>query len=148
MKKIVTIIALTIITTSVSFGQVDESYTKTLKTMFKAAGSEETYKTIITQMFNMFKEQYPNVEEKVWIDLEEEFIKVSMDELVLMIAPVYAKYLNQSELQQLIEFYDSPVGRKLAESTPLITQESMQIGQKWGEKIGEEFADKMKEKGY
>ena len=148
MKKIVTIIALTIITTSVSFGQVHESYTKTLKIMFKAAGSEETYKTIITQMFNMFKEQYPNVEEKVWIDLEEEFIKVSMDELVLMIAPVYAKYLNQNELQQLIEFYDSPVGRKLAESTPLITQESMQIGQKWGEKIGEEFADKMKEKGY
>lgn len=64
-----------------------------------------------------------------------------MDDLVLMLSPVYAKYLNQNELQQLIEFYDSPVGEKLAESTPLITQESMQIGQEYRPINPYEFLD-------
>ena len=146
MKKIVTIIALTIFATSASFAQLDKDYTETLRTMFKVAGTEETYKTVIIQMVNLFKEQYPNVDEKVWSDFEEEFLKTSVNDLVEMLAPVYVKYLNQDELQQLIEFYDSPVGKKLAKSTPLITQESMQIGQEWGKKIGEDLVEKMKKK--
>ncbi|MBL56691.1 MAG: hypothetical protein CMP61_05845 [Flavobacteriales bacterium] len=148
MKKIILIIALTITSYSVSFGQVDENYVKTLKTMFKVTGSEETYSTVIKQMFTMFKEQYSNVEEKTWVELEKEFQKTSINDLVRMLAPVYVKYLNQEELQELIDFYSSPVGKKIAQSTPLITQESMQIGQEWGKKIGEEFVQKMKKKGY
>lgn len=148
MKKIILIIALTITSYSVSFGQVDENYVKTLKTMFKVTGSEETYRTVIKQMFTMFKEQYSNVEEKTWVELEKEFQKTSINDLVRMLAPVYVKYLNQEELRELIDFYSSPVGKKIAQSTPLITQESMQIGQEWGKKIGEEFVQKMKKKGY
>ena len=148
MKKLITIIILMIITTFTSFGQVDKDYSTTLNKMFVVAGTEETYEIVITQMFNMLKQQYPNIDETIWNDIEKEFLKSSMNDLVEMLAPVYAKYLNQDELQQIIEFYDSPVGRKLAESTPLITQESMQIGQEWGKKIGEEFVEKMEKKGY
>ena len=146
--KIFTLIIALIITSSVSFGQVDVDYTKTLHTMFKVAGTEKTYNTVITQMFNMFKEQYSNVDEKVWDDFEKEFQKTSMNDLVQMLAPVYVKYLTQEDLEELIAFYNSTVGKKLAKSTPLIIQESMEIGQEWGKKIGEEFVDKMKEEGY
>jgi len=148
MKTVIAIIFLTILSSSMSFSQVDKEYTKALKTMFKVAGSEDTYKTVITQMFNMFKEQYSDVDEKVWDDFEKEFLKTSMNDLVEMLAPVYVKYLSQDELEELIAFYNSSIGRKLAESTPLIIQESMQIGQEWGKKIGEDFAEKMKKEGY
>jgi len=40
------------------------------------------------------------------------------------------------------------MAKKFAEKTPLLTREAMQVGQKLGIKIGQNFASKMKEKGY
>jgi hypothetical protein len=50
--------------------------------------------------------------------------------------------------EKIIEFYQTPVGKKYAEKTPLIMQESMQVGQQWGMKIGQEFQNKLQEQGY
>jgi hypothetical protein len=71
-----------------------------------------------------------------------------MTDLVKMLVPVYKKHLTLADVEGLITFYKSPVGQKFAKKTPMITQESMQIGQQWGMVIGQKFADKMKEKGY
>ena len=55
---------------------------------------------------------------------------------------------TKEDLEEFIKFYQTPVGKKFAKNTPFIMQESMQIGQQWGMKIGENFKNKMKEKGY
>lgn len=46
-------------------------------------------------------------------------------------APVYEKHLTEADLNEVIKFYNSPVGKKLAGKTPAITQESMAAGQTW-----------------
>jgi len=127
---------------------VDQEYTQTLKKMFEVSGSEESYKTAIKQMFTMFKKQYSNVETEIWGDFEKDFSQTSINDLAEMIAPVYMKYMTKEDLEDLIKFYQSPIGKKFAKNTPMIVQESMQIGQEWGMKIGEDFAKKMKKKGY
>ena len=99
-------------------------------------------------MFGMYREMYPNVEEEVWNGLEKEFSKTSMDDMTEMLVPVYKKYMSKDDLEELIEFYKSPIGIKLATSTPLIMVESMEVGQAWGMKIGQDFEQRMKEKGY
>lgn len=99
-------------------------------------------------MLNMQKQQHPNVSTEIWIELEKEFFKTSMDDLVTMLVPVYKKHMTKTDLVGLIKFYKSPVGKKFAEKTPLITQESIQVGQQWGMKIGQAFQAKMKAKGY
>ncbi|MGY0041248.1 DUF2059 domain-containing protein [Pedobacter sp. NJ-S-72] len=45
-------------------------------------------------------------------------------------------------------FYQTPAGKKFAEKTPLIMQESMQAGRVWGEKIGLEIISKLNEQGH
>jgi hypothetical protein len=52
---------------------------------------------------------------------------------------VYNKYYTHDEIKQLITFYKSPLGKRLVEVTPLLTQETMVIGQKWGEKLGQDI---------
>lgn len=116
--------------------------------MFEVSGSSEAYKTVIKQFIGMFKEQYTQVEEKVWDELEKEFSKTSLTDLSLMLESVYSKYMTKEDLEDLIEFYKTPVGKKFAKNGPLIMQESMAIGQQWGKKLGQDFAEKMKEKGY
>ncbi|ASB49371.1 DUF2059 domain-containing protein [Alkalitalea saponilacus] len=131
-----------------AFGQEDSEYSNTLKKMFEVSGTEASYQTAIKQMISMFKHQYPDVKAEIWMELEEEFLKTSMDELTEMLVPVYYKYMSIGDLQDIIKFYESPAGLKFAESTPLIMEESMQIGQAWGMKLGQEFTKRMEEKGF
>ncbi len=148
MKKIICTLFLALAFSVSSFAQVDKEYKSSLKKLFEVSGTEEAYKAAIKQMIVMFKAQKTEVPATIWDEFEQEFLKTSLDELVEMLAPVYKKYMTKEDLGQIIQFYDSPVGKKYAQSTPLITQESMEVGQAWGAKIGESFAEKLKKKGY
>jgi hypothetical protein len=48
----------------------------------------------------------------------------------------------------LIQFYDSPLGRKLIEQQPHILKESMEAGQAWGMRALERMKQKLRDKGY
>ncbi len=148
MKKNFITIALILTVSFTAIGQVDKEYSKSLKKMFEVSGAEESYQVAIQQIFAMYREEYSNVGSDIWEDLEKEFSNTSLDKLTEMLVPVYSKYLTLEDLQELIEFYETPIGKKLVYSTPLILKESMQIGKQWGIKIGEDFEKKMKEKGY
>jgi uncharacterized protein len=147
IRSFILSVGLIIVSMCAAYSQ-DVGYKSMLTKMFSVSGSEETYKSAIRQMFVMFKQQSSDVPDEVWADLEKEFLQTSMDDLVDMLAPVYEKHLTLADLQKLIEFYETPAGVKFAQKTPFIMQESMQAGQQWGEKIGQDFQRKLKEKGY
>lgn len=148
MKKLLITSVILLTSFNLSFAQSNDSYKSTLRKMLQTAGTEATFSTMVKQMFTMFKQQKSNVPESTWIEIEKEFSQTSLDDLVNMFAPIYQKHFTEADLRKLIEFYQSPIGRKLAEKTPLITQESMQVGQEWGKKLGEQFHEKLKAKGY
>jgi len=148
MKKVIITGFILIVSLSTGFGQIDTTYKSTLKTMLEIAGSESTFKVAIKQIFNMFKQQKTNVPDSMWTNLETEFSKTSINELVDMLSPVYQKFMTKADLKKIIEFYQTPVGKKYAEKTPLIMQESMQVGQQWGMKISQKIQADLKEKGY
>lgn len=148
MKNCVILTLFALCSLSLSQAQTETSYTQTLQKMFEVSGTENVYKTVIAQVFGMFKQQYSHVDSTVWEELEGEFMQTSMNDIVDMLAPVYRKHLTEVDMQTVIDFYQTETGKKFAEKTPLITQESMQIGQEWGRKIGEEFVKKMEERGY
>jgi len=148
MKNTLAIVALLMLFTLSTFAQDDKAYENTLSEMFQVSGSEATFQAAIKQMLSMQKQQHPNVSTEIWAELEKEFLKTSMDDLVAMLVPVYKKHMTKTDLDGLIKFYKSPIGKKFAKKTPLITQESMQVGQQWGMKIGQAFKEKMKAKGY
>ncbi len=148
MKKFLVTAVILLISVSLSSAQSISSYNTTLKKMIKVAGTEAAFSTAIKQMFVMFRQQSPKVPESVWTEFSQEFSKTSIDDLVEMLSPVYQKQFSEADLIQIIAFYETPIGRKLAEKTPIITQESMQAGQQWGMKIGQKVMEKLKAKGY
>ena len=64
-------------------------------------------------------------------------------QLVDSLVPIYAAHFTQAELEELVRFYQSPMGRRLTQMQPLITQESIEVGQRWGAMIGREVADSL-----
>jgi hypothetical protein len=65
-----------------------------------------------------------------------------------MVIPIYEKYYTETDINQLITFYNSPIGKKMIATMPQIMQESMTAGQSWGKQIRQRVLAQLKEKGY
>jgi uncharacterized protein len=59
------------------------------------------------------------------------------------VATVYARNFTADELRQLAEFYRGPIGQKFLEKMPVIAQESLAMGQKFGQEIAGELRSRM-----
>lgn len=148
MKKIIFLFSFVLLLSSVSYAQTNSTYKATLSKMMEVSGAKNTYKAVLTQIVSMFKQQKPEVPAAVWTEFEVAFSKVAEEDLLNILLPVYQKHMSEADLKNMIVFYETPTGKRFAEKTPLITQDSMAAGQEWGKKLGEEFAKKMQEKGY
>lgn len=147
MKRII-LLFLFAFTVHCSFGQTDPEYQRSLKQLLEVSGTEASFTTVISQMMTMVKQGNPNIPATLWQDFEEEILKVSLDDLSEMLVPVYKKHLSKEDLNSLIAFYQTPAGKRYAEKTPLIMQESMQVGQQWGLQIAQRIQEKLVEKGH
>lgn len=146
MKKAILFFLLAF-TVHCSFGQTDP-YQHSLKQLLEVSGTKASFSAVVTQMMVMVKQNNPNVPTAIWNDFEQEMLNTSLDDLVEMLVPVYQKHLSQEDLKSLIVFYQTPAGKRYAEKTPLIMQESMQVGQQWGLQIGQKVLQKLSEQGY
>jgi hypothetical protein len=66
-----------------------------------------------------------------------------MSELVEAVALVYAAHFSADELRQITAFYRTAVGEKFLQKLPLITQQSMAVGQRFGEQVASGLRDCM-----
>ena len=57
-------------------------------------------------------------------------------EILNMAVPLYDKHFSAEEVKSLLQFYQSPVGQKLAAETPALAGELSALAQKWGEDQG------------
>lgn len=112
------------------------------------SGAEIAYKGALDQMISIFKQQQSNVPKEFWDEFAIEVNKDAFNQLVNLILPIYQKHLTEADLLGVVAFYETPVGKKFAEKTPLVTQESMLAGQEWGKQIGQKVIDRLKDKGY
>ena len=146
MKRAFCFVAVFVINT-LCFAQTD-TYSTTLKKYLMVSGSMESFKMVIPTMISSFKGMKTSVPDQFWKDMEAELSKTTMDDLLEQLIPVYKKHLTETDLNEVIKFYSSPIGKKLAEKTPGITNDSMQAGQVWGQKIAGKLLERLKEKGY
>lgn len=107
------------------------SYEETLTEMLQISGANANFKIILEQMLPMLQQQNKKLSKEAMERVKAKFIASSISELTTLSIPSYQKHLDLYDLKQVIEFYRTPVGKKYAEKTPLIAQESLQISQQW-----------------
>ena len=132
MKKPIVVLAL-IVTFFTSHSQ-NESYKDVLLEYMEVQGSLDSFNNSIDQMSQMMGGQ-----------IEADKLKPIMDEMFLSLVdalvPVYKNHLSIQDLKDGIEMYKTPIGKKIAQKTPLITQETMNVSMQWGM----EFSSKIQE---
>ena len=54
---------------------------------------------------------------------------------------VYKNHYSESDLREAILMFKTPIGKKIAEKTAIITQESLPISMQWGMEISEKIQE-------
>ena len=103
----------------------EDNYKGLLTDFMKAQGQFETFNATIDQMTSMMGVTL-NEDEKV------EFTNDVMSSLIEMLVPVYKKHFTEQDLEDAIELFKTPIGKKISEKSPIIAQESMQASMQWG----------------
>jgi hypothetical protein len=82
-----------------------------------SAAQSQIIENYTGKVFNVIKD------EMSWDKIKEDYIQV------------YMSVYTQEEVQELIKFYQSPIGQKTIEKMPLLMQQSMAISQKYMKNI-------------
>lgn len=123
-------------------------YEKDLEKFLSINGSTETYNIVYEQILTQLKMSKPGVPDSVWSNLKTEVFDNEVNELTKKMVPLYKKHFTHEDVKELINFYESPIGKKLVTKTPLLTQESMQFSQQWGMDLIGNINGWLSEKGY
>ncbi|MCF2947706.1 DUF2059 domain-containing protein [Paraglaciecola aquimarina] len=94
------------------------------------------------QMINALRAQSKNIDEKAANVIKDEMGKLMHEEFIAngfinnMSHGIYHKYFTLAELKEIVGFYKTTTGAKMASLLPKITQEGMMEGQKHGMSLG------------
>ena len=68
-------------------------------------------------------------------------------ELIDSLVPIYSRHFSQTEVDQLVQFYATPLGQRLLTEQPALVSESADMGRKWGMELGRQVGDSLQRAG-
>lgn len=66
-------------------------------------------------------------------------------DVIPMAAQVYARRLSVDDMKAMTAFFKSSSGQRFVAMQPVLTQESMQLGQEWGRRLGADVEREIRE---
>jgi len=143
MKKL--IFTLIIVIGTGSFSLFGQTINDDIKKLIQVSGSDKLAEQVMDAMIPQFQQLVPGIPEAFWVRVKN---RINIDDLVDACIPVYRKYYTHDDIKQLIQFYESPLGKKMVAVTPAMTQETMIIGQNWGEQLGYDIVNELIREGF
>lgn len=104
-----------------------------VRTLLSLQGADRIASDVLDRIYELFK-TCPNLPNG-FVDRFKQELRPT--DLIDRVVPVYARYFTSSELDDMIAFYQTPTGLKLAEVEPQIAKECMRIGESWGRDAAE-----------
>lgn len=112
---------------------------------------EQMAEVFVAQMSETLRQSRPDLPPVAFEIIREETMIVVREEMERgsfqsMIVPIYAQFFTLEEIEEMLVFYRSPVGKKSVEVMPSLTQQSMQAGERWGMLVGPTIGTRITER--
>jgi hypothetical protein len=107
-----------------------------------AATAKKSAATMMEPMIQQLKASgLPDEAIAEFKEASDRFLAKTFDDpaTIVELAKVYEKHFTNKEIEELLVFYQTPVGKKTLVTLPDVMQESMQVGQMFAAKNQEEF---------
>ena len=121
------------------------------KELIIASKAGEQVKTIVPLLIQQMKpaivQNRPQVERSydAIMPLMLEAMNSQIETFMEAAAVVYANNFTPEEMREIAAFYSRPVGQKLLQKMPIVMQQTMLLGQKFGEAIGRDLDFKIRD---
>ena len=125
--------------------QADPAQRAQIEELLELTNADALNVQVLEQMIGQFKQMAPAVPDYWWERFTAKALETDMDSLLI---PIYQRNYTTTEIDGLIDFYQSPLGQSLLEKTPIVMQESIAVGQAWGLEIIEEMIQELEADGY
>jgi uncharacterized protein len=118
-----------------------------IKQLLSPTGARAIGLRVSTQVLEMYKKAHTDVPAEVWQEIWHD-VETRVEEFVTeRLVPIYDQHLSHEDIKGLIAFYESPLGKKLLQVMPLMSQESMLAGQAWDRDFAASVQQKLAERG-
>ena len=127
MKKIALICLLMTLFSFQMQAQDNSDFKKETIEFIKITGAASAFENAISQIGTMVSE-----------DKKESYTKEANGTLIGLydkIAELYMEEFTKSEIKDLVAFYNTDLGKKLANKQLSLTQKAMSFGQSWGMEV-------------
>ncbi|MEC3874703.1 DUF2059 domain-containing protein [Chryseobacterium salviniae] len=140
IKKIAVLFVLLCMT--FSYAQTKQ---EKIKELISLSGAFPISKRIPKEVIATYKKKYDNVPESEWTALEQ---KITIDELINNVIDIYASRFTEPEVDELLVFYKSDLGRKMIRHSQDMVHEIQTASGNWAMKVTEIINNDLVKKGY
>ncbi|MCO6161242.1 DUF2059 domain-containing protein [Flavobacterium sp. NRK F7] len=121
MKKILVTLVVVL---AAQFASAQDAFKADVLKVLKASGSAAQMEIAKEQVMN-------NIPESKRAEFSKDF-DASLPALYDKMAKVYMEVYTHNDIKKMLEFYNSPVGKKIAEKASELTKKNMAASQEWG----------------
>ena len=134
--RLVATVALTGLCAAAAYaaGDISAAHRKKITEFMDVIGMENISRqvsmSVAKQLAFGLKQAQPDIDPKAFdivLSISDEVLEKRSDELLGKMVPLYAARFTEAELDELLAFYRSPIGRKTTEAMPALMQESMEL---------------------
>lgn len=121
-----------------------------VKTLMDLMGTMSDMEKALEGNLDQVRKFLPQVEEftEIWDRFAKDIVKKTVLNFVKeSIAPVWGEHYSEEELDALIAFYSSPIGKKIMATQKEIGNKMVQMMLGMSQKITKEFETRLKEEG-
>lgn len=111
-------------TATTTASQDDKQYALKVKELLEVTHSFDATKPVLAQQYKAMKSQIGLNDHQCDL-LADEVIVILLNHSEEIFVPVYKKYFTLEELNGILAFYRTPLGKKMADSMVFLTNETM-----------------------
>ncbi len=159
MKRSILVILLFCMS-AINFGQTagdsDTVFEENIIKLIKMTGGDkigmQLANYIISSYTEGIKKMKPDIPERAIDVVKEETSKLLEEKIYSeggfmdLIVDIYKKYYSPEDIKGLIKFYESELGQKVLRTLPEITQESLQIGERFTKTLTPVLEERIKKR--
>ena len=127
-----------------SAAAIDPEKEKSIRHLIEVTGAVQLSMQTMLQMITLQRKANPSIPTEFWDRFQA---KISEKEIADLVIPVYDRRFSKEEIDGLIAFYETPLGKKVITAMPQVIQESSAAGEVMGRKIAEEVVQEMRKDG-
>ena len=127
--------------------EIDPKKEQLIRTYFSLSGKMKATMDGLNQTLTTLKAVRKHVPGSFWPEFKTIVLKEDLT-ITAILVKIYNANFTVEELQKLITFYKSPVGRKVGRLYTKLSTESMIAGREWGKLLSARLEEELKKRGY